>query len=287
MLEVIEPGLLTTIQDLGRPGLGHLGISPSGAADPLALRLGNRLLGNPENTPALEMTLLGGAFLFHKDATVALAGSDFEVPLYTPIPVKAGGILRTGRTRGGARCYVCIQGGLDLKRYWGSASAHLLSGLGGQPLRKGDRISLLPPSGPTTKIPNPPPYRKIFRVTPGPQWDSFSPETRQTFLDSPYQVTEEANRMGLRLKGPALAFPHEILTEGVPLGAIQIPPAGHPIILFVEQQTTGGYPKIATVIAADLPSLGQLRPRDHIRFELVTYPAARTFLQEQEDYLRS
>jgi len=303
VIQVQEPGLFTTVQDLGREGFGPLGVSPSGAADAVSLRIGNRLVGNAEGAAGLEMTLLGGAFLFRGRSVIAIAGSDFEATLegaviepWTSVQVQAGETLRFGPTPSGARCYLCVQGGIVVENFLGSASTHLLSGLGGfegRALRKGDVLRCGPPHGtfqkrsfsPQTLLRLAP--RKTLRATQGPQWDWFSTESRQAFFTSTYKVAEESNRMGLRLEGTALTLQNEssggeMLSEGVALGAIQIPESGKPIVLFVEQQTTGGYPKIANVISADMSSVGQLRPRDEIRFELVDMRTARALYIEQE-----
>jgi biotin-dependent carboxylase-like uncharacterized protein len=306
VIHVQTPGMFTTVQDLGRPAYGPLGVSASGAADPVSLRIGNRLVGNPENTAALEMTLLGGTFAFPDGGIVALAGSDFNptldgVPilLYTVCNIRPGQILKTGPTRGGARCYLCVRGGITVKRFLGSASTHILSGLGGfegRALRKGDVLHVgdaytaRPPGADADKASacarslTP---RQTLRTTIAPQTNWFSAESLRLFYSSVYTVTEESNRMGLRLQGPVLETPKkgQMTSEGVSLGAIQIPASGQPIILFVEQQTTGGYPKIANIISADLPSVGQLRPRDEIRFELVTPETARALIREQEAFI--
>lgn len=305
ILDVQSPGLLTTVQDLGREGHGPIGVSPSGAADAIALRLGNRLVGNPENAAALEMTLLGGSFAFPDGAIIALTGSDFGASLddvaiapWTSVRVSAGQTLRTGATRTGARCYLCVRGGIAADPFLGSRSTHLLSGLGGRPgraLRKGDVLEIGHSSGPfgTRSVSahalqrlHP---RKTLRVTPGPQSEWFPREAQEIFCGSAYRVAEESNRMGLRLEGPALpgGAQGEMVTEGVSLGAVQITTAGLPIILFVEQQTTGGYAKIANVISADMSSVGQLRPRDEIRFQRVDWQTARELLIEQENLLAS
>jgi len=305
VIQVQSPGLLTTVQDLGREGFGPLGVSPSGAADALSLRLGNRLLGNEEGAAALEMTLLGGTFLFPHGAILVLTGSDFaatldDLPLalWTPVEVKSGQTLRAGSTRSGARCYLCVQGGIIVKPFLGSASTHLLSGLGGhqgRALRKGDVLRTGPATAPFREKSITPQAlqhlapRKALRVTPGPQSDWFPESSRQLFYKSAYRVAEESNRMGLRLEGPHIAqrSSGEMITEGVSIGAVQITAGGLPIVLFVEQQTTGGYAKIANVISADLHSLGQLRPRDEIRFERVDWDTARALLLEQEQLLTS
>lgn len=340
-IEVLSPGLLTTVQDLGREGFGPLGVSPSGAADPFALRIGNRLVGNVEGAAALEMTLLGGTFAFSGGAVAALTGSDFggtldNLPLqpWASFEVQPGQTLRLGPTKSGARCYLCVRGGLEVRSFLGSASTHLLSGLGGhegRALRKGDMLkigdtgetkqkgtgksacstwSAHDSSGtgiPACSVHSGSPLdsfysrkitakalarlapRKLLRVTPGPQSAWFPESAQETFYGSAYLVTEEANRMGLRLQGPPLpeGAHGKMISEGVSLGAVQIAAGGLPIILFVEQQTTGGYPTIANVVAADLSSVGQLRPRDEIRFERVNFATAGKLLIDQEKLLAS
>ena len=305
VIEVQSPGLFTTVQDLGRESFGPLGVSPSGAADPISLRLGNRLVGNPDNAAGLEMTLLGGAFLFREPAVAALAGSDFganldgsPVGLWSSFEICDGQTLRLGPTRTGARCYLCLQGGIEVKLFLGSASTHILSGLGGlegRALRKGDVLNIGPPTAPFRQRTIAPRAlealqpRKILRVTRGPQSDWFSAASLAGFYNCTYRVTEDSNRMGLRLEGTAIdgQVSGQMISEGVSLGAIQVPAGGQPIILFVEQQTAGGYPKIANVISADLAGVGQLRPRDEIRFERVELETARSLLREQEALFRS
>ncbi len=305
VIQVQEPGLFTTVQDLGREGFGPFGVSASGAADAVSLRIGNRLVGNAEGAPGLEMTLLGGTFLFPEGAVGALAGSDFGASLdgkplemWTAFEARPGQALRLGPTRSGARCYLCVRGGIEVKLFLGSASTHILSGLGGhegRALRKGDVLNIGAASGSTRErsltaqaLKNLSP-RKVLRVTPGPQSDWFPEPAQQIFYASTFRVAEESNRMGLRLEGAAIPAPAsgEMISEGVALGAVQVPEGGLPIILFVEQQTTGGYPKIANVISADFHSLGQLRPRDEIRFERVEWKTARDLLREQEEFFAS
>jgi antagonist of KipI len=304
-LIVESPGLLTTVQDLGRPGYGPLGVSSSGAADPVALRLGNLLLGNVAGAAALEMTLLGGTFVFPKGAVAALTGADFKatlngktVEMWTTFTIPPQGKLVLGHTRNFARCYLCLAGGIQTKSFLGSASTHLLSGLGGhegRSLRKGDILRLGKPLRKIaartisravllTLMP-----RKVLRVTEGPQIDAFSEEERQRFFQGTFCVSEASDRMGLRLEGPKLDSQQreEMITEGAPLGAIQVTPSGQPIVLFVEQQTTGGYPKIANVIGMDLHRLGQLRPRSEVRFERTSLAVALSLWREQEKLLNS
>ncbi len=305
VIEVISPGLLTTVQDLGREGYGPMGVSASGAADPVSLRIGNRLAGNPDGTAGLEMTLVGGTFLFPQGATAALTGSDFgatlngrAIELWTSFEATPGQTLHLGPTRGGARCYLSVQGGIAVKPFLGSASTHVLSGLGGfegRALRKGDVLSVGPSTGSFRKRSASQSglahlaSRKVLRVTRGPQADWYPEPSQRLFYTASYRVAEESNRMGLRLEGTPLPTHGRgaMITEGVSLGAIQIPDSGLPIVLFVEQQTTGGYPIIANVISADLHSLGQLRPRDEIRFELVGMDASLCLFKDQEELLAS
>jgi antagonist of KipI len=324
-IQVQEPGLFTTVQDLGREGFGPLGVSPSGVADAISLRIGNRLAGNAEGAAGLEMTLLGGTFVFPEGALLALAGSDFgatldgkPIELWASFEARAGQALRLGPTRSGARCYLCVRGGIEAKLFLGSASTHILSGLGGhegRALRKGDvlKIGAAGGRGPegtgrsacstggicasgtlrkrrlAVRMLEHLSLRKVLRVTPGPQSDWFPEASQSLFYGSTYRVAEESNRMGLRLEGAPIPAPPggEMISEGVALGVVQVPEGGQPILLFVEQQTTGGYPKIANVISADFHSLGQLRPRDEIRFERVAWETARALLVEQEELLTS
>ena len=305
VIQIQAPGLLTTVQDLGREGFGPVGVSPSGAADPISLRLGNRLVANAEGAAGLEMLLLGGTFHFPQGALVALTGSDFgatldgaTVELWMSVEVRSGQTLRLGPTRSGARCYLCVRGGIVVPSFLGSASTHILSGLGGlegRSLREGDVLQIGSAADDYRKRTIAPHLRdclsprRILRVTPGPQLDWFPESSLYSFYSATYRVDEQSNRMGLRLEGVPLSpgSVGEMITEGVSLGAVQVPPGGLPIILFVEQQTTGGYPKIANVISVDLHSVGQLRPRDEIRFEQVEFDAARSLLIEREKLLAS
>ncbi len=287
-IHVRAPGLQTTIQDLGRFGYAHFGISASGAADPLALRAGNLLVGNAENAAALEMTLVGGTFEFEGAAVIALTGSDFgaDLPRWTAVEVHDGQVVHCGATRSGARCYLCVRGGIAVTPVMGSRSTHITTGVGGCPLKAGDVL----PVGDaavrrprTSSVEGPVAQRQtVLRATAGPQAEWFAEE----LYAGAYTVSEESNRMGLRLRGAAVPSPAgHMLTEGVALGAVQVPPDGQPIILFVEHQTTGGYPKPANVISADFWRLGQLRPRDEVRFEALALEQAVDELRAQEQWL--
>jgi biotin-dependent carboxylase-like uncharacterized protein len=301
-IEVQAPGLFTTVQDLGRPGFGPIGVSASGAADPTALRLANIVLGNPQNAAGLEMTLQGGQFLFAEGALVAIGGSDFgasingrPLALYSSHQVLPGQSLHIARSLSGARCYLCVRGGIQVPLILGSASTHILSRLGGiegRALRRGDRLEIGPEPARSARqslqlqaaAPS-----TVLRTTVGPQADWFTEASAAAFYNASYTVTSDANRMGIRLAGAPLeaTVASQLISEGVSLGCIQIPAGGQPVILFVEQQTTGGYPKIANVIAADLPALGQLKPGDQIRFQRVDLREARELLYIQERWINS
>jgi antagonist of KipI len=305
-VRVTKPGLLTTVQDLGRCGCAHLGVSTGGAADALSLRMANTLVGNRENSPALEMTLLGAALAFEADAVVAITGAMAEcivttpdggrelAPLWEPFLLRAGERLDCGATTEGARLYLAIAGGFEVPRVLGSASTFLpgrLGGIEGRALRAGDTLEAGGEFGPPRGV-HPRALDGLFarevRVTPGPQRDWFDDAAFARFLASEYEVSGDSNRNGIRMKGAPVA-PKEgrqLLTEGVSLGAIQAPGDGQPIILFVDQQTTGGYPKIANVIAADMHRVGQLKPRDVVRFHEVTVEEAVAALRAQERWLK-
>jgi len=301
-VRVLEAGFLTTVQDLGRAGWAHLGVSAAGAADAVSLRLGNRLCGNADGAPALELTLVGGAFAFEGPARIALTGADFSAtldgrpaPAWLLLAVAPGQVLQLGPARSGTRGYLCVCGGFAVPPLLGSAATHLLTGMGGhagRPLRKGDVLDIGPAADaddvPMRRVP-PDALDRLFpagplRATAGPQADYFGRASLDLFFSSPWRVRESSDRMGIRLAGPALERrrPDELLTEGISAGAVQVPRDGQPIVLHVEHPTTGGYPKIAHVITADGHRLGQLRPRDEIRFAPVALERAVALLRERE-----
>jgi biotin-dependent carboxylase-like uncharacterized protein len=304
-IEVLTPGMQTTVQDLGRPGYGHLGVSACGAADPLALRLGNLLAGNSEGAAALELTLLGGRFRFHGPASCVLAGADFgatldgdPVELWTPQYIRAGQTLGFGGARIGARCYLCFNGGLQLQAMLGSCSTHVPSGIGGmdgRPLIKGDLFAVQAPADSLTPrrfrsalLERLRPASDVLRVTDSAQTADFARESLNNLYSLPWSVQSDSNRMGVRLTGVPLEAPlsGNMTTEGAPLGSIQVTPSGEPVILFVDHQTTGGYPKIGCVISVDHWRIGQLRPRQTVRFIHVSFEEARRLLLGQEALLR-
>jgi len=303
MIRVAKPGFFTTVQDLGRYGYAHLGISPAGAADPLSFRVANLLVGNEENAPALEMTLLGATLELEESAIVALTGASCEckvgldqVPANIAVALPGGGVLKCGSMATGARCYLAVQGGFDVPLIMGSASTHVgghFGGLQGRRLQSGDVLHVLKHGSSRSRSLRPGALESLqgqgpLRVTKGAQQEWFGPEAFEKLFSCAYIVSEQSDRTGLRLKGEVVR-PREqsqLLTDGIPLGAIQVPQDGQPIILFVDQQTTGGYPKIANVIAADMHRVGQLRPRDEVRFAELTIPEAVQALREQEQWLR-
>ena len=296
-ITILKPGVQTTIQDIGRYGYSHFGISSSGAADLFSFRLGNIIVGNTEELAGIEMTLLGGDFKFNSDAVIAITGSPFnlsldsqEISYNQSIYVKKNQILSVGITNGGARSYLLVKGGIKTENYLNSKTTHVMSGMGGfmgRPLKKGDILEIDKNNKINiTNIPNN--LDEIntskIRINKGLQSSYFSDSTWAAFTSKMFTVSEVFSRMGIRLKGNPIhsSKGNEILTEGIPLGAIQVPGGGEPIISFVEHQTTGGYPKIANVISADLCKVGQLKPGDKFQFELISFEDAEILRLEQE-----
>ncbi len=302
-IRVVKPGLFTTVQDGGRYGYAHLGISPCGAADVLSLRIANLLVGNNEYAPVVEMTLLGATLEFGQSAIVAVSGAscDCKVGQYriaqnAAFEVPAEGILQCGSITGGTRAYLAVRGGLDVPIVMGSASTDMRGGFGGfegRSLRAGDALQIGKASVARPRHLHAATLRELrgsgpIRVTKGAQHDWFSPDEWAKFLASSWTISEQSDRAGLRLKGEPISqhTQRQLLTDGIPLGAVQVPQDGQPIILFVDQQTTGGYPKIANVIAADMHRIGQLRPRDEVRFTEVSIADAIDELRAQEKWLK-
>lgn len=302
-LLIESPGLQTTVQDLGRYGYARFGVSSGGALDEGALRWANLLVGNSPDAAALEITLLGPTLTLGGDRPIvaSLAGADHDATLngapiapWRSFRIAPGDRLALGGCRVGARAYLAVSGGIAVPPALGSRSTDLLGqlgGLDGRSLRTGDRLPLDPPEAlqslqalPRQLIPdyaNPEGY--VVRVILGPQEDRVAPDSLATFLTKPYTVGNSSDRMGARLDGPALVFRTDgpgadILSEGIATGAIQVPANGQPIVLLAGHQTTGGYAKIATVIAADLWQFAQARPGATIRFREVTPAEARDAL---------
>ena len=273
-IEVVRPGLLTTVQDHGRPGFAHLGVPPSGALDANALELGNRLVGNLPGAAALEATLDGPVLRFDGPATVALTGAETSASRGVRFVVERGEVLEVGRCVRGVRVYLCVRGGIDVEPTLGSRSTDLLTGLGPAPLRAGVVLDLGPEP---ERLWSPQPARSpglpaepVLRVSLGPRDDWFGPAAVETLCSQPWQVSPSSNRVGIRLEGPPLerARTGELLSEGLVTGALQVPPSGQPILLLHDHPTTGGYPVIAVVHSDDLWLAGQLAPAQRVRFAL-------------------
>ena len=287
-LEVLAPGLLTTVQDAGRRGWARYGVPPSGPLDESAFNAANVLVGNPPGAAALEITLDGPTLRVERECLIAVCGATFDlwvgalpVPLWHAVYVRAGRIITFGMRRSGARAYLAVSGGIALPSFLGSQATYLPGGFGGldgRALRAGDRLPLggiamcdLPwRAGRIWPVDRRPPYtpNPTLRVVLGPQDDYFTAEGLETFLSSAYQLTPEADRMGARLQGSPIAHrgPTGIVSDGVITGSVQVPPDGQPIVMLADHQTTGGYPKIATVVRSDLPLLAQCLPGDRVRF---------------------
>ncbi|MCX6395348.1 MAG: biotin-dependent carboxyltransferase family protein [Propionibacteriales bacterium] len=273
-VDVLEPGALTTVQDLGRPGYAHLGVPRSGALDQPALRLGNRLVGNSEDAAALETTLTGVRFRASVAIRFAVTGAGCSVRVDgreagwgTPVPVRAGAVVDVGTAIDGVRSYVCFAGGVGVDPVLGSRATDLLSGLGPAPLRVGDRLPLgdAGDPAPVVEIPRRRPG-SVLRVDLGPRADWFSPESLAGLDGATYTVGAESNRIGLRLAGTGLVRRRagELATEPMVLGAVQVPPSGQPVVFLADHPTTGGYPVVAVVRSEDLVVCAQARPGDRI-----------------------
>jgi biotin-dependent carboxylase-like uncharacterized protein len=299
-LTVLSPGLHTTVQDLGRWGHQSLGVSVAGAMDPYAHRLANAIVGNRREAATLEVTLLGPQLRFDDDRMVAVAGGWFEltldghvVPMGQALAARAGAVLAFGERQRGARAYVAVEGGIDVTPVLGSRSTHVATGMGGvdgRGLRAGDRIPLgsrpaaAPRRGvtPTELTGETGPI--VVRVLPGPQDDRFVSDALDALVSAPYRVGVDSNRMGFRLEGPALRHRHgaDVISDATPLGSIQVPGSGQPVLLMADRQTTGGYAKLATVITADIGAAAQAAPGDLLQFVLCSEADALAALVARE-----
>jgi antagonist of KipI len=300
-LRVIKAGMLTTIQDRGRWGLQSRGVPVAGPMDPVSHRIANTLVGNDADAATLEVTLLGPELEFEDERTIAVAGAEFEItvdgrpaPMNAPFIVSAESRLRFGPRARGARAYLAIAGGIDAPPTLGSRATHLISGMGGldgRPVKSGDRLPLGDPARgrrsaaalAESVVPLPDRHARI-RVLAGPQQEYFTSGALDALQSVPYSIGHDSDRMGFRLEGPRLTHARgaDIISDATPLGALQVPASGQPILLMADRQTTGGYPKIATVISADISIAGQLGPGDTIAFELCTPLEALAALIAQE-----
>lgn len=285
--EVIDGGSRTTVQDLGRPGLAHVGVPRSGAADAPSLMLANRLVGNPEDAAGLETTLTGPTLRFLAAASIALAGAEVDATLdgrpqamRSLIAVRPGQVLRIPTATSGLRTYLAVRGSVDVPHVLGSASGDQLTGLGPAPLKPGDTLAfgasaLALPSVGIAAVPAP--RRGIAHLRLGPRADRFAPDAITTLLTARWRATSATDRIGVRLDGPPLQLADDrpMRSEGMVLGSIQVPPSGQPIVMLADHPTTGGYPVIAVVDEPDVSVLAQLRPGAAVTFQLVPHSAPR------------
>jgi antagonist of KipI len=293
VLRVEKPGLLTTVQDLGRPGHRKFGVPPSGAMDRFALAAANRLVGNPETAAGLECALTGPTLLALQPCLVAVTGADFtptidgaEIPSWTGVYLPAGERLSFAGRRWGARCYIAVAGGLGGSRWLGSLSTYLLvekGGHEGRTLESGDSLRLAGPA-PRPLIAGRHLSRRLqpaygrepaLATLPGPHFTRLARTSRTAAWKSTFEVSRDADRMGFRLQGPQLeGGGRELLSIGLTAGAVQLPIGGQPILLMADHQTAGGYPVILGVSRAALPLAAQLLPGDRLSFQEVSVAAA-------------
>ncbi len=304
-IQIITPGIMTTIQDNGRIGYGEIGIAPSGALDTDAMEIANLLVGNQMGEAVLECTLLGPTLRFTQDNVIAITGAymkprldNRELPMNAAVAVRAGEELSLGLAEYGCRAYIAFTGGLKIPESLGSKSTNMqcsLGGLDGRALKAMDEIAF---EKPVAALPDME-YRvsrvrygmaspQQIRVVLGPQEDYFSEEGIHTFITGTYRLTSDSNRMACKLSGPAIAGKQaaDIISDGIVLGSIQVSSNGQPIIMLADRQTTGGYAKIGTVISTDIPLLAQCKPEDVISFKPVTLAAAQKLYKKQVNTLK-
>lgn len=296
-LLIEDPGLLTTVQDTGRWGYQHYGVSVSGAMDMVAHRRANRLIGNPPEAATLEITLVGPVLRFETAMRVGVAGAAFELRLdanevstETVLDAQDGQRLAFGPRSTGARAYLAAAGGFAVPPVLGSRSTHLRSAMGGlqgRALRTGDRLPVGSACGEPRREPAAARWTRCMplggaraRVLPGPHAGLFEPAALRRLETARYTIRPESDRMGYRLDGQPIAGPGglSLLSQGLPLGAVQVLPSGGLILAMADRQTAGGYPRVATVVTADIPVLGQLAPGDWIEFERCDLQTARKAL---------
>lgn len=300
---VLTPGFHTTVQDLGRPGYQAIGVPVSGALDSFSLRLGNALVGNPPEMAALEILFTGPTLEIAADAVrVALAGpgaslaiDSIPAPARQSVMLSRGDVLEITVGRQSACCYLAVEGGIAVPPVLGSASTYVRAGIGGlegRALRRDDFVPLTiarAPKGPQLRLPSPlaPTGDQPIRIVLGPQQEYFTEAAIAALLASEFRVSQSADRMGMRLDGPLLQHRGgwDIASDAIATGAIQVPGSGQPIVLLADHQTTGGYPKIATVISVDLPVIGRRRPGDPVRFAAIAVEAAEEACRDDEGRL--
>ena len=296
---VLAPGLLTTVQDGGRRGFAGIGVGASGAMDSIALRLANILVGNVENAAALEFTLRGPRLHCATDCVIALTGAPVEAHCggvellrWRPLPMRAGAQIEFGGMRRGARSYLAIAGGFRIEPLLGSRSADVNAGIG-RTLAAGDVLPIATPQpglAPVKWALDPAPWfdadpTRPIRIVAGAHLSQLEADSQRALFESTFRIGADSNRVGYRLEGAAklaMREPLELVSAGVVPGTVQLPPEGKPIVLMAEAPTTGGYPRIAHVIAVDQPCLAQRRPGDGVRFTQVSPAAAQTLYLERE-----
>lgn len=299
-IKVIDGGFLTTVQDLGRHGYQRFGVPVSGAMDQYAMRIANLLVGNDEAAAVLEITLLGPILLFSSKARVALTGSDLGAAIdgnpigpWRSVDIPQGSRLSFLGRRSGARSYLAISGGLDVLETMGSRSTSIresIGGVQGRPLEKGGSLTTFHSKSdlpliavPKQHIYNYPDIQRV-RVMLGPQQENFTKQGIKTFLSESYEISNDCNRIGIRLVGPKISHKSgsDIISDGTSFGSVQVPGDGMPLILMADRGTTGGYAKIATVITPDLWKVSQVLPGNKLTFESVTIEEAVTINRKRE-----
>lgn len=302
MIEIITPGILTTVQDFGRVGVMKNGFTQNGAMDRYSMTVANRLCGNCDSAPVLEMTVLGVTARFTQDTVICVSGADFGAKINDK-PIKRnkaykinnGDILSMGAAKSGMRAYLAVAGGIVGKYVFGSASTNLKFAFGGhfgKKLQSGDVLSIGTGAFPLGEIDKweipESEYSKDaqLRVVLGPQNEMFTDEDIRLFLSQEYEVTAQSDRMGIRLSGEPLKSKNgmDIISDGIVFGSVQVPNSGEPIILMADHQTTGGYAKIATVISVDLPRASQLSAGNTVRFKSVTVEEAEQEAKKQKRF---
>ena len=299
-VKIVLPGAVMTVQDGGRYGYQETGIQVSGAMDQASFKKANYLVGNDETEAVLEVTLFGGMLEFTEDTIVAVTGADMgpmvdeePVEMNCPLLIKKGQILALGMTRQGCRTYLAFAGGIDVPLVMGSRSTNLkcaFGGYGGRALKAGDVLELGKPKLSFDRVKKRRTKgietEKIIevRAVPGPQQEYFTEAGEKAFYSGTYTITDQSDRMGYRLKGSLVESKNgtDIISDAIPLGAVQIPPSGQPIVLLADRQTTGGYAKIAVVCSFDIPKLAQGRPGDKVRFLKTDVKTAQKLYRKQE-----
>ncbi|OES45133.1 biotin-dependent carboxyltransferase family protein [Domibacillus iocasae] len=318
-VHIIRPGLLATIQDLGRYGFQQYGVVVGGAMDSFSFRLGNVLVGNEEGEAAIEVTMMGTSLQFKEDTLISITGGNLNpvidgspVPLWRPVFVKKDTVLSFAGCQSGCRAYVAVAGGFSIPSVMNSKSTYVrgeIGGFKGRALKEGDVIPLAEENAFSLKVKKVlqkklkndsfaaadwyVPFErylngKVVRVVKGAEFEEFSELAQKQFFEQEFQITPQSDRMGYRLSGPSLQLKQsfELLSEAVANGTIQVPSDGNPIVLLADRQTTGGYPRIGQIAAADLPIIAQMKPGDRVRFKEISLHEAEQLYMEREKEIK-